>query len=750
MTIFEFVPIALGLEALLYLLLLAIALKRGNRQERVVQVLALYTALSALWVGYQFAWQLGWLDGLGINPYLAVRLPLYGLLLLALLFLFLTRFFLRLPWLRWKWILLGVVWIALLAILDSNPLGLPEGIRLPIGQSLNRLTLTFGAAVVGWGLFMGAPLPWFIRAYRRTQLPLHRNRLTYWPLAWGLTLAGDLLFFAGQQAPGSDVRLLGTLVTLYAVVTHRLPDMRRIAQRTLSSLIITLLTIAIYTAGFTAVQYLFQGFPGYSPLWAGATVALLLAILFDPLLRVVQRLVERFIAGSGYDPRRIVSEYSLSISNILDLDRLADVALSTINQTLNIRRGALFLVRREEDLWRGDIYRLLGVRGMEDGIYLPPQGALSASSPVARYLCTEHRPLTQYDLDLLPQFQGTPAAERSWLASLGMDLYIPIHAKEKWIGLLALGPKLSRDRYFDEDLLLLGTLADQTAVALENARLVDDLIKLNQELQRAYAALASANRQLQEMDRLKSGFIGVITHELRSPFANLAFSLELLKRYGLGNLTPEQQEQLEQLSNGLKAARTLVDNLVTLATFFSKRGELNLSQVDVLEVLQEAIAPLEVMARTKGLAFHLLVPDRLPPVRGDRERLADAIHHLVHNAIKFTPAGGQVWVRCQVEAGTLHFEVKDTGVGVPAGRLPGLWEGFTQMADPLRRGVEGLGLGLALVRYIVLAHGGQVRAESREGRGSTFGFQVPVTGPRTPTLAEVTAPAAPSFQWQGR
>jgi signal transduction histidine kinase len=85
-----------------------------------------------------------------------------------------------------------------------------------------------------------------------------------------------------------------------------------------------------------------------------------------------------------------------------------------------------------------------------------------------------------------------------------------------------------------------------------------------------------------------------------------------------------------------------------------------------------------------------------------------------------------VWVRCQKSDGALRFEVQDTGPGVPADKLPKLWEGFTQMADPLRRGVEGLGLGLALVKYVVNAHAGDVFAESQPGVGSTFGFQIPL------------------------
>jgi signal transduction histidine kinase len=337
--------------------------------------------------------------------------------------------------------------------------------------------------------------------------------------------------------------------------------------------------------------------------------------------------------------------------------------------------------------------------------------------------------LTQYDIDLLPTFQELPHAERDWLSALEADVYVPIYAGGSWIGLLALGSKISGDRYYDEDLVLLGTLADQTAVALENARLVDDLVQVNQDLQNTYMELAQANRELQEMDRLKSAFIGVITHELRSPFANIAFSLQVFTRYGLENLSLEQQEQLNQLTNNLHQAKAMVDNLVTFATFLSKQGKLSLTSVALSEVVHDTLQTLEPMARNKEQSLQVAVPTHLPLLQGDPDRLSDAIHHLVQNAIKFTGEGGEIWVRSRVENSQLVFEVEDNGVGVAVDKLEGLWEGFTQMADPLRRGTEGLGLGLALVKYIVTAHGGQVFAHSEEGQGSTFGFRLPLTGP---------------------
>jgi len=724
MTTQGLIGIILALETALYVLLGVAALRRGGLRERAARMATLYTTASALWVLVQLAWLLGWLDHPAVNAFVMARMAVYGLVLLALLFLYLTRAFLRLPGTQWGWVLPGLLGSVLPALADGGLLPLPDVIWLPGGLGVDRLTLTFGLSATVWGLFATAVLLLTWRAIRRAELPLHRNRITYWLFVWLLTVGGDLIFLVGYPPLGSGFRLLGTVVAVYVVLTHRLPDVRQTTRRAVSYGIITLLTIIIYTAGFYAVQYFFQNVPGYDPLWAGAIVALVLAVLFTPLLRLIERPVNRLLAGPGYDPARLVREYSLRISNIVSLERLASLVVELVGEALQSRHGVLFTVHPERDAEGNTRYRLRGVRGVEGS--RPPTGVLAADSPVTRFLRDERRPLTQYDIDLLPAFEGLAEEERKWLTGLEMDVYVPIHSQGTWIGLLALGSKRSGDRYFDEDLNLLNTLADQTAVALENARLVEDLIAINQDLEEAYAELERTNRQLQEADRLKSAFIGVITHELRSPFANIAFSLQIFQRYGLDNLTPEQREQFDQLVEGLQQAKAMVDNLITFASFLSKQGELTLSDVDLREVLRETLLPLRAMIESKSLRLHLLLPDRLPTVRADRDRLADAIHHLVHNAIKFTPEGGEIWLRCRVDARSLLFEVKDTGVGIPADRLETLWEGFTQMADPLRRGVEGLGLGLALVKYIITAHGGRVWAESEEGVGSTFGFAIPL------------------------
>lgn len=278
---------------------------------------------------------------------------------------------------------------------------------------------------------------------------------------------------------------------------------------------------------------------------------------------------------------------------------------------------------------------------------------------------------------------------------------------------------------------------DESLARQKNEQLATELAQANEvldqkvrertaELAAANTALTKANRQLQELDQLKSGFLGVITHELRSPFVNINMSLQLIERHGLEHLLPEQRQQMGELNSGVQAAKVMIDNLIKFATFLSKRGELQLSAVKLADVVENALVPLHFQAQRKGVTLEILLPENLPTLQSDQALLAEAIYHLTHNAVKFTDTGGKVSLRAQADDTSIQIEVQDTGVGIPAERLPTLWDSFSQMADPLLRGMEGLGLGLALVKYVVDAHGGKVWAESQQGVGSTFGFALPL------------------------
>lgn len=229
-----------------------------------------------------------------------------------------------------------------------------------------------------------------------------------------------------------------------------------------------------------------------------------------------------------------------------------------------------------------------------------------------------------------------------------------------------------------------------------------------------------------EMDRLKSSFIGVITHELRSPFVAADLSVQLLQRYLERDMYQELQSQVQQLDRELIEGRRLIDSVISFAALMSKQGELFLEETDLEALTGDIIAPLEKMALARHVTLTLHFSPELPHPRLDQQRIGEVIYHLVHNAIKFNRDGGSVWISCQAVGNYLVFKVEDTGSGVPAERLSRIWEAFIQEADEVQRGVEGLGLGLALVKFAVEAHNGELMATSKVGMGSMFGFQLPL------------------------
>jgi signal transduction histidine kinase len=718
---------SLILVGILYLVIVGVILKRRGFREWAGGLLLLYVVISSLWTLCQAFSRLGW------PTYLADEVPtralLYGLPLLSLLFLHLNRSFLRIEGRGWYWWGLGGAWVAAVVVLHENPLALPETMWIGPGWTFGRQALAFGVLIVGWGVFMGGATLLTARAYRRTQQPLHRNRIKYWSLALALTAASAALLFARREPLAGGLHLLGTFSAAYAVLTYRLPDVRQMARQTVSYLIAALLTVVIYNAGFVATHAAFQSVPGYSPLLAGATLALAIAMLFDPLLGLVQRLVNRLTSRTRYDPSRTLREYSMQISNILDLERLATTVVGLISEAMEIRRGALFVVHHENEkaggAQEGGYYRLRGVAGEGEG---PPPGTLSAASPVVDYLRREHRPLAQYDVDLLPRFRENSAAERAWLASLDMDVYVPICAKGAWIGLLALGPKASGDRYFDDDLTLLSTVADQTAVALENARLFDDLKNRNAENERLNEELTAANRELARLDQAKSDFIDIASHELRTPLTQVYGYNEILGEIiAEGSLATDVGLQMTAATaKAIRRLEDIVDIMCDVSQLDTEMLVLHSTEVSVDAIVRRAADGWATALEERQQTLRVEGLEALPPITADGERLLQVFSHLIQNAIKYTPDGGHIRItgrllyeRMPPQDQRIEVVVADTGIGIAPDDLERIFNKFYRAGDIMSHSTSktkfkgaGPGLGLTIARGIVQAHGGCIWAES--------------------------------------
>jgi len=710
--------ILLMILAALHLPVLSSLIRRRAGQESAATFFAVYllvnmflTAAEGLWRGGQSS----------ITSQTANDIQIYGAFALAFLLLITILYFVRRD--ERTWLGAGAFWLVGFFIIVPNLFGFGEVVWTNGRFALTLDRLAPAWAGLGWAVFtLGA----FINVrlvHSRSRQPLLRNRLNYWTPVFLLLVLNDVLILMGNPLPGNPVSLGAAFMAMLILVTHDPPDLREVARRVLTYIITTLVIVIFYVAGTTASQTVFDALPRYNPLLVGAGIALVLSLIFTPLLSAVRRMVNRWFNLQEFHASRTLHAYSEQISNILDMQRLANVAVGLIIEAMDITRGFLFLVDSEITANGEKNYRLRAVRNQgERQIKIL---SLTSDHPIPKYLTQDQRPLLQYDLDLLPNFRSVSPPEREWFNHLEAEVYLPIFSKREWIGLLSLGAKISGNRYTEEDLVTLSALANQTAVALENARLVDNLVQLNTELRQAYRNLDKANNDLERLDQTKSDFISIASHELRTPLTTMIGYTEMLLEDV--TLPSGAHDMLKSISKGTKRLHEIMDSMFDIAQIDSRTLQLHLIPVDTAALIKEVSANLEKSFKERKQTLTLNIP-ALPMVKADPNLLKKLFQHLMMNAVKFTPNEGKVTVEARILASNnpeqtnsgLEIIVSDTGVGVDPDSRDIIFSKFYQPGEVNKHSTSktrfkgsGAGLGLALSKGIVEAHGGRIWVESK-------------------------------------
>ncbi len=249
------------------------------------------------------------------------------------------------------------------------------------------------------------------------------------------------------------------------------------------------------------------------------------------------------------------------------------------------------------------------------------------------------------------------------------------------------------------------------------------------ELGRLRDSERRAREEAEQAERSRDEFVATVSHELRTPLNAVMGWARLLR---LGKLDPAGVTRaIETIERSAATQAQIVDDVLDVSRIM--RGELRLDvhAVDLLPVIEAAVDAVRPAAVARQIQVALTLSPQAGHVAGDLARLQQVVWNLVSNAVKFTPAGGRVEVRLDRDAGEVVIAVKDTGMGIDPAFLPHLFERFRQADSSTTRAHGGLGLGLAIVRHLVEAHGGTVRAESAgRGRGSTFTVRLPAAAPR--------------------
>lgn len=233
-------------------------------------------------------------------------------------------------------------------------------------------------------------------------------------------------------------------------------------------------------------------------------------------------------------------------------------------------------------------------------------------------------------------------------------------------------------------------------------------------------------RELRNLETARSQFLTTISHELRTPLTAILTYAEALEDEVVGELTEGQRDAVRSILRATRQSLEMVDEVLAYSRSEGESADLSPSAFDFSDLVEEIRSTHESLLERKGLTFRTDAPTDLPRLFADRTKAEHVLGNLVSNAIEFTPEGGRVEVRGELqEEGWARIEVVDTGVGIAPEDQERIFEEFVSLDDDVDRRLGGTGLGLSIARRIVKMHGGEIGVESDRGQGSRFHFTLP-------------------------
>jgi signal transduction histidine kinase len=426
-------------------------------------------------------------------------------------------------------------------------------------------------------------------------------------------------------------------------------------------------------------------------------------------------------------------ETTLGLMSRLDLRDLLETLVRRASQLLGTPNGFIYLVAPDG----ADLERQVGV-GVFDEDRAP---RVKPGEGLSGKVWQTGQPLVVDDYDTWPgrSLSGTNLIH----AMVG----VPLHSGSRVVGVLAIASdRESKQVFGDEEIELLTRFARLASIALDNARLFT-------EVQRAREEAETANQA-------KSAFLSMVSHELRTPLTSVLGFAHIIQKRLEERVFPAVQTEDVKTQRAMQQVRenvgiilgegerltAMINNVLDLAKIEAGKVEWHMQPLSVAEVIERATAATASLFEEKQLTLIKEVPEGLPPVVGDRDRLIQVVINLISNAVKFTPAArglpvvsgtgraeqGLVTCRASQSDGEVMISVSDTGIGIADADRTRVFEKFTQVGDALTEKPKGTGLGLPICKEIVEHHGGRIWVESEPGHGSTFSFTLPLIGIDSP------------------
>lgn len=690
-----------------------------DRRSAAAQRFGLMSLSICVWIGANFVTNHTYWNNLAINDF-ANRLAFGAGLAVVLSGLFFTYVF---PTVR-KVSRIEKICVATIAVIMAG-LSVTDGVAgsvflakdgtliFTIGSLLWLYALAF-IAIVG---LLSVNLTVSIRKENKVR----RSQATLLLIAFcasallGLLL-NVILPLAGQSW---DVTRFSPLVTVvlvsivaYTIIKHGLFDIRLAAVRS-AAYILSLLSLSAiyYFIAYIVSVTIFSGEVGstmsISPV--NILLALLLAFLFQPIKLFFDKITNDIFYKDRYDTSDFYARLSEVLTTTTDLRNLLERASSEIGSTLKAEQAFLFVQYQNHHMSAGTARHAA----------LPLQDAHRLSE----YVRKENSDVVI--ADILPEDHTI----HRLLASHRIAVLMPLMRGGAILGYLALGDQRSGG-YTNRDIKVLKTISDELVIAIQNALSVQEVQDINKHLQQriesATAELRTSNTQLRHLDKTKDEFLSMASHQLRTPLTSVKGYLSMVLEGDAGKVTDTQRQLLGEAFVSSERMVHLIHDFLNVSRLQTGKFMLEQHPYDIAKLVAEEVKSLQRAAETRNmkLEFNNTIGELVLNI--DENKIRQVIMNFIDNALFYSHDDSVIKVELTKTDDSVELRVKDTGIGVPKGEQSQLFTKFYRASNARKQRPDGTGVGIFLAKKVVTEHGGNVLFESTEGKGSTFGFRLPI------------------------
>lgn len=604
------------------------------------------------------------------------------------------------------WVLLNFVLATMGMIfksvsVDDGKVGIQPGPLVPSFGLLHASSIIAGLAVL-------------YKKYKRS-LRTQRKQLSL--IFYGILISFSLTFLITFILPvllKSTILLaisplfltISVLVVAYAIVAQKLFDIRAAVARSVTYVLLICTMAGLYALViYGGIDVLFSSDENSVLRQVLTIVAVVpLALSFQGIKNFFDKVTNKLFFKDAYDTQEVINQLGSVIVAEIDLKVILDNSRNIIRDALKSSFIEFVLFRKGEPHFESLTNKKLLVDFNE---------------------LIEHIKNHRKDV-LVTEAMSPNSTIRQELTDDNISVILRLKTHHQNVGFIFFGEKRSGDIFSKQDIQLLNIVANELAVAIQNALRFEEIqnfaITMQERVDDATTQLRKTNRKLKELDEAKDEFISMASHQLRTPLTSMKGYVSMVLEGDSGKINKLQKKLLDQAFVSSQRMVYLIADLLNVSRLKTGKFIIETKPTNLAQLVDEEISQLYETAKGRGIELSYTKPAKFPELMLDETKIRQVVMNFTDNAIYYTPSGGHINVIVEEKPESVEFRVEDDGLGVPKAEQHHLFTKFYRAGNAKKARPDGTGLGLFMAKKVIAVQGGVIIFNSVEGQGSTFGF----------------------------